>query len=226
MQECVASHLALPWLSHVEWALAVLLAHRVFGVMSITVMISWALSFSECVTLAGGYAMSGVATCSCGIWLVLWVFVLMKPSADFGPMLDFALHDITQEQHFVMGLLLAAAGGAEIYHALALATADLRLSAKKWPHSVWFCNMAMVGLIFIGHPQRSWGETQRHVALGLSMIGGDFSQAYINADLPPAEWYHMWPLLVHTTRTATASSGWSRSPSMAGRTQDAIGTCS
>ena len=60
------THLALPWLSYVERALAVLLAHRVFGVMSITVMISWALSFSECVTLMGGYAMSGVATVAAG----------------------------------------------------------------------------------------------------------------------------------------------------------------
>ena len=30
-------------------------------------------------------------------------------------------------------------------------------------------------------------------SLGLRMIGGDFSQAYINADLPESEWYYMWP---------------------------------
>ena len=29
--------------------------------------------------------------------------------------------------------------------------------------------------------------------LGLKCIGGDFSQAYINADLPEDEWYHMYP---------------------------------
>lgn len=53
------------------------------------------------------------------------------------------------------------------------------------------------------HYQRSHSPTIQHVslrfmfalaaALGLEIIGGDFSQAYINADLPEAEWYYMWP---------------------------------
>lgn len=53
------------------------------------------------------------------------------------------------------------------------------------------------------HYQRSHSPTIMHVslrflfalaaALNLKIIGGDFSQAYINADLPESEWYHMWP---------------------------------
>lgn len=53
------------------------------------------------------------------------------------------------------------------------------------------------------HYKRSHSPTIMHVSLrflfalacqlGLSIIGGDFSQAYINADLPRDEWYHMWP---------------------------------
>ena len=112
--------LPFAWLPHIEWAWAVLLAHRVFGVMTIVVMISWAMALTGITSIAGSYALSGVATSGCGLWLVLWVLVLMKPAADLGQMLDFAWTDVTQEQHFVMGLLLAAAGGAEIYHALAL----------------------------------------------------------------------------------------------------------
>ena len=53
------------------------------------------------------------------------------------------------------------------------------------------------------HYQRSHSPTIMHVSLrflialaaslGLKIIGGDFSMAYINADLPEEEWYHMWP---------------------------------
>jgi hypothetical protein len=53
------------------------------------------------------------------------------------------------------------------------------------------------------HYKRSHSPTIMHVSLrflfalaatlGLKIIGGDFSQAYINAGLPPHEWYHMWP---------------------------------
>ena len=53
------------------------------------------------------------------------------------------------------------------------------------------------------HYQRSHSPTLMHVsmrflfalaaAMDLKVIGGDFSQAYLNAELDETEWYHMWP---------------------------------
>lgn len=174
MEACANIYLPLPWLPHVEWAWAVLLAHRVFGTLTIGLMMCWAMALSQITTVACSYALAGMLTAACGVWLMLWVIVLMKPAASTSEMIEFAWHDVTQEQHFVMGLLLAAAGCTELFHAVALHSSERALGERRWPHTIWLFNMAMVGLIFVGHPQRSWGETQRHVAIGLSMIAGAF----------------------------------------------------
>ena len=167
-------HFEVPWLLHTEWAWAVLLAHRVFGSMTLAVMTAWACAMTQVCSVAWAYAAAGAATLGCGLWLLLWVTYLLKPSVRLSELLSFAVHDVAQEQHLVIGLLLTAAGVSELLHAAALASRRRTLCAARAIHSVWFCNMASVGLLFIGHPQRSWGETQRHVVLGLCLVFGAF----------------------------------------------------
>ena len=49
MADCLgAGSFEVPWLLHLEWARAVLLAHRVFGSMTLVVMIAWACAMTPC----------------------------------------------------------------------------------------------------------------------------------------------------------------------------------
>ncbi|KAL1498840.1 hypothetical protein AB1Y20_013366 [Prymnesium parvum] len=169
---CLGQPLPFPWLPHAEWAQAVLLAHRVFGTMTLCAMVCWSLALTRQLRLGAAFFAAGGSTFVCGAWLLLWTLLLVAPAASLEQRVDFAWRDLAQEQHVAVALLLCGAGAAEMFHALALAAA---LPPRRWPHTVWFANMAMVGMLFVTHPQRTWSETQRHVALGLSLIAGAFT---------------------------------------------------
>lgn len=152
--ECSGDRFAVPWLDQGEWSHGVWLAHRIFGVLAIAVLLVWACLFLEALSLRRAFLLAGGATGACGLWLIGWVGWLIKPSVTFAEKCDFALRDLAQLQHLAMGLLLAAAGAAEVRFAQALLTLPRRRAdALLWPHLLWGLCVGWVGLLFLGHPQ-------------------------------------------------------------------------
>ena len=80
-------------------------------------MVAWSVLLLELTTLERAFCASGGATVACGIWLVLWVLLLLKPSVPTHELWDFAMADLAQMQHLAMGVLFVASGSAELYFA-------------------------------------------------------------------------------------------------------------
>ena len=146
-----------------EWAWGVWFAHRLFGILALYLMVAWSVLLLELTTLERAFCASGGATVACGIWLVLWVLLLLKTSVPTHELWDFAMADLAQMQHLAMGVLFVAAGSAELYFAAAVAYLPRRdVDALRWPHIIWGVCMAWIGVDFVVHPQRNEEETRRH----------------------------------------------------------------
>ena len=106
--ECSGDRFAVPWLNQGEWSHGVWLAHRIFGVLAIAVLLVWACLFLEALSLRRAFLLAGGATGACGLWLIGWVGWLIKPSVTFAEKCDFALRDLAQLQHLAMQQLLTS----------------------------------------------------------------------------------------------------------------------
>ena len=104
-----------------EWAWGVWFAHRLFGILALYLMVAWSVLLLDLTTLERAFCASGGATVACGIWPVLWVLLLLKPSVPTHELWNFAMADLAQMQHLAMGVLFVAAGSAELYFAAAVA---------------------------------------------------------------------------------------------------------
>ena len=116
-----------------EWAWGVWFAHRLFGILALYLMVVWSVLLLELTTLERAFCASGGATVACGIWLVLWVLLLLKTSVPTHELWDFAMADLAQMQHLAMGVLFVAAGSAELYFAAAVYLTPHRLRRTD-PH--------------------------------------------------------------------------------------------
>ena len=161
-----------------EWAWGVWFAHRLFGILALYLMVVWSVLLLELTTLERAFCASGGATVACGIWLVLWVLLLLKTSVPTHELWDFAMADLAQMQHLAMGVLFVASGSAELYFATAVAYLPRRdVDALRWPHIIWGVCMAWIGVDFVVHPQRNEEETRRHVLMGLGIVAGSIGLA-------------------------------------------------
>ena len=76
-----------------------------------------------------------------------------------------------QRQHTAIGRCLVAAGLQELL--FARARQGERLS-KPGTHDAWFANLAVVALVFVGHPQRASRAVVAHVAIGCCLLTGAY----------------------------------------------------
>ncbi len=107
------------------------------------------------------YAAAGALSAAAGLYLIAWVQLLSTP--------DFARRDLVQRQHTAIGRCLLAAGLQELL--FARARQGERLSKT---HDAWFANLAVVALVFVGHPQRASRAVVAHVAIGCCLLSGAY----------------------------------------------------
>ena len=77
---CAASSIEWPFLSHAEWSLGVWVAHRLFASCIVIVMSAWSAMLLQVCSLPIAFEVSGTAIGACGVWLMAWVLLLLKPS--------------------------------------------------------------------------------------------------------------------------------------------------
>ena len=173
MRSCADRFFVVPWLDQSDWSSGVLLAHRVFGALTFGLLVTWCVLFLELCTLRRAYLCAGLATCACGLWLALWVLLLLKWSASLEAHVAFMMDDLAQLQHLAIATLLLAAGATEVMFSGILSIWSRRQADSLWwPHCTWGLSIGWIGLLFTTHPQHTESETSWHLKLGLSLICG------------------------------------------------------
>jgi len=79
----------------------------------------------------------------------------------------FVLTDLVQIQHVSIALLLFAVGMLDIYTGL------WKVQSIAW-QLLWLANSALVGIVFIIHPEHDFQQTFVHQFLGLALFFGAF----------------------------------------------------
>ncbi len=138
-------------------------AHTVLGVTLACICCVWGalVVLPERFTKKQCYAAAGALSAAAGLYLIAWVQLLSTP--------DFARRDLVQRQHTAIGRCLLAAGLQELL--FARARQGERLSKT---HDAWFANLAVVALVFVGHPQRASRAVVAHVAIGCCLLSGAY----------------------------------------------------
>ena len=140
-------------------------AHTVLGIALACICCVWGalVVLPERVGKKQCYAAAGALSAAAGLYLIAWVQILSTP--------DFARRDLVQRQHTAIGRCLVAAGLQELL--FARARQGERLS-KPGTHDAWFANLAVVALVFVGHPQRASRAVVAHVAIGCCLLTGAY----------------------------------------------------
>ena len=139
-------------------------AHIFLGSCLAALVVTWSLFAMEWVGVRRVYRMSAVIQLVMGVYLLLWLFVLMHPS-DMVALFEYSTSDLLQLQHLSIAVLLLAAGGVEWCQAVGW------LVHPQW-NVVWSVCMLYVGLVFFAHEQHSYWATVQHISLGLAMVCG------------------------------------------------------
>ena len=140
-------------------------AHTVLGIALACICVVWGafIVLPERFSKKQCYAAAGTLSAAAGLYLIAWVQLLSTP--------DFARRDLVQRQHTAIGRCLVAAGLQELL--FARARQGERLS-KPGTHDAWFANLAVVALVFVGHPQRASRAVVAHVAIGCCLLTGAY----------------------------------------------------
>mgnify|MGYP004140861481 CR=1 FL=1 len=138
-------------------------AHTVLGIALACICCVWGalVVLPERVGKKQCYAAAGALSAAAGLYLIAWVQLLSTP--------DFAGRDLVQRQHTAIGRCLLAAGLQELL--FARARQGERLART---HDAWFANLAVVALVFVGHPQRASRAVVAHVAIGCCLLSGAY----------------------------------------------------
>ena len=138
-------------------------AHTVLGIALACICVVWGafIVLPERFGKKQCYAAAGTLSAAAGLYLIAWVQLLSTP--------DFARRDLVQRQHTAIGRCLVAAGLQELL--FARARQGERLART---HDAWFANLAVVALVFVGHPQRASRAVVAHVAIGCCLLTGAY----------------------------------------------------
>ena len=138
-------------------------AHTVLGIALACICCVWGafVVLPERVGKKQCYAAAGALSAAAGLYLIAWVQLLSTP--------DFARRDLVQRQHTAIGRCLVVAGLQELL--FARARQGERLART---HDAWFANLAVVALVFVGHPQRASRAVVAHVAIGCCLLTGAY----------------------------------------------------
>jgi len=146
-------------------------AHGMIGVCLLALVLVWGGHVvkwpAPLSSLPAAYTAAGAIQCAGGLYLLLWVFVLLKPT-QMGALWGFTQQALTQIQHISIACNLAACGVVD----LAVAHGALVRLVGVSAHSLWALNLICVGLVFMVHPQSTSLADTEHVALGLCIIFG------------------------------------------------------
>ena len=150
-------------------------AHLFLGGCLVLLVTTWSLFAMEFLSVRRTLRVSGGIQVVMGVYLTLWLYVLMYPYDLLG-LWAYSTSDLLQLQHLSIALLLLASGLLE------LAQAALVLEHSQWSVLWTFC-MAYVGLVFFAHEQHSYWATVQHIALGFVMVCGAILQGKVKEGL-------------------------------------------
>ena len=138
-------------------------AHTVLGIALALICCVWGalVVLPERVGKKRCYAAAGALSAAAGLYLLAWVRLLSTP--------EFASRDLVQRQHTAIGRCLLVAGLQELL--FSRARQGERLART---HDAWFANLAVVALVFVGHPQRASRAVVAHVAIGCCLLAGAY----------------------------------------------------
>ena len=137
-------------------------AHIVLGVILLLLVATWTMYICEYIRIRTAYITSSILQIVMGTYLLLWVFIFMAPS-NLPALYAYSTKDLLQIQHTTIALCLLACGVCELLQAYG------QLVTVYW-NILWTFCMAMVGLIFVLHPQHSYMANTLHLALGTTLI--------------------------------------------------------
>lgn len=140
-------------------------AHRTLGIGVFLLLGIWAGFVSGITPRAQlTFTLAGLTLICMGMYLLLWVFVLMYPS-DITALHEYVSIDVTQHQHIAIGLLLIASGWIDVLFGAR------RLASKNW-HFLSSLALALVGMIFMVHPQETFTSHMQHLFMGTGLSLG------------------------------------------------------
>jgi len=126
--------------------------------------------FVQSASLERAYVISGMSLCFAGSYLGLWVLIFSAPEHVLdGLVWSYAERDLVQQQHLAISCLAVTGGVLEILWAVCGSPQRGGLSFRHdgW-HVLWAMNEAMIGVLFLIHPQHS-GPRCHTCSLSLSL---------------------------------------------------------
>jgi len=145
--------------------------------------------FVQSASLERAYVISGMSLCFAGSYLGLWVLIFSAPEHVLdGLVWSYAERDLVQQQHLAISCLAVTGGVLEILWAVCGSPQRGGLSFRHdgW-HVLWAMNEAMIGVLFLIHPQHSGPRgVVIHTSLGMCMAyAAMFLMVLVSSDAAP-----------------------------------------
>lgn len=123
---------------------------------------------------AAVHVATGVASCASSLYLLVSLFIVFNPSR-LADVRWFVLHDVVQMQHVAIAACMLGSGLSSAFVGLA------RSRQAVW-YLLWMLTNAMIGIVFLVHPEHTREQTVLHQFLGLclTLAPALFTQALAN----------------------------------------------